>query len=142
MPDDRHVRLAAAVYARLVGDSGVTTLLPLYEGRPAVFTMAAPVDAPLPRVVIEGPALTASDDHLDGRRRDEVHFDIVVLTGLTGSALPLLELTDAVRRALHRQPVVLDGALVREQLVTGVVAFTDDRPIVGRLLGLGIRITW
>jgi hypothetical protein len=140
--NDRHVLVGRAIYNALVGDPDVASLVGTYNDGPAIFFGSFPSDAPLPRVVVQGPVNVFTDDHLDGRRRDELSFDVLALDEMTGSDARILALTDAIRNALHAKYLMVPGGTVRRQTVRGPQPFTDDRLWAGRLLDVSVLITW
>lgn len=106
-------------YDVLTGDATLVAMLATYKTKPAVFTTdPPPSDAVLPYIITAGELTTVPFDTKD-QQGEEYWRDVRCYTARTGSEKRVDEIASRVKDLLHRQPLVVDGAVVMVSEVTG-----------------------
>lgn len=132
------MNLRAALYTALAGASAVTSKIATYGGSPAIFTARpVPADASRPYLAISMVADPSENIITDARRR--AVYDIAAVLDYTGSAAATDALSEAIRSALHRQPLAISGAHHIETRVIGVAEAQTDATLTGVVLTVEIR---
>lgn len=126
---------AGALYDRLRTTPAVSSLLALYAGAPAVFVSPVPEDAILPALVISPPVDESREDTKVTRGTSTTR-DILVLINNKGSSLSLDALAEAVKAAVHRQPLSWTG----RQGWRCVVVRDSEQPTDDTMLGRAITV--
>lgn len=125
--------LTAAIYDRLAGDTELASMLAIYRGEPAVFTVdPAPGDAVLPFIVSAGHAVDTAWDTKTTQGR-EIWRDVRCYAPADGSATLIESIAERVRALLHRQALAVDGFGVWLTECSGPIA-SDDTEAYGRIV--------
>lgn len=135
----------AAIFARLSGDSRIIAQLDVFEGEPAVFNDAAPLDFVFAEKAVL--VIAAPTDDQDASTFTEtiraIAQDIRLYAKHTDSTADLDQLARDVRDLFHQRPDTLsaDGAVFITAIATGPVASpTTDASLVGRRISLRLEM--
>jgi len=132
--------LTQAIYARLVGDAELVSMLAEYEGLPAVFTDEnVPENATLPFAWTSGEVAAVPDDTKlqEGR---QIMRDIGFYARRTGSAEEVEAIAERGRALFHRHAIAISDSRTIVAWCSGPVVAPTDNNVIGRIVTVHLRI--
>lgn len=135
--------IAPNIYAAVMGNSAITSLLSTWDGDPAVFTRRPlPGDATYPLVAIS-PDVAYTDQDFLASGLDVVIRDVFVFGHQPDDFRDVEKAAHLIRKLFHRQNQALGSSDIHVVSVTASgprIAPSDDAAIVGRVVTLTIRM--